>query len=124
VRNSESPGFANDVPCPVYFQALVTEAQFDDALLVIADFWPEWCGPCHMIAPHLEEIAREFAGEVKVVRLDIDKNPSATAAYGVLSLPTLIIFKNGRPIERLVGAVSKNSIVAKLKPYLRQTQIS
>jgi thioredoxin 1 len=87
-------------------------------LLVITDFWAEWCAPCRVIAPHLEQIAQEYDGQVKVVKLDIEANPQVTSTYGVLSLPTLIFFKNGLPVEQLIGAVSKAKIVQTFESYL------
>lgn len=100
----------------------INDASFDaevlkSDLLTITDFWAEWCGPCKMIAPHLEAIAAEN-DQVKVCKLDIDENPITTSTYGVLSIPTLILFKNGQEVERIVGAVPRSEIEARIKPYL------
>jgi len=100
----------------------VTDASFDaevlkSDLIVVTDFWAEWCGPCRVIAPFLDQIADEFANQVKVAKLDIDANPTVTSNYGVLSLPTVIVFKNGQPVERITGAASKQKFVDALKPY-------
>lgn len=101
----------------------VTDNSFDAEVLkcdipVITDFWAEWCRPCKAVAKHLDEMAAEYENQIKVSRLDIDANPSTTAAYGVLSIPTLILFKNGQPVERLVGAPSKEVLLAKILPHL------
>lgn len=103
----------------------VTDYSFDPEVLkcdipVLADFWAEWCGPCHLITPSLEEIAHEYEDQVKVVKLDIDENPLATSNYAVLSIPTLILFKFGQPVVRLTGAAPKEAILEQIKPYFDQ----
>ncbi len=93
-----------------------TDASFDNDVInstepVVVDFWAEWCGPCKMIAPALEEIATEMAGKVKVAKLNIDENPSTAIKYGVRSIPTLILFKDGKPAAMQVGAQPKGRLV-------------
>jgi thioredoxin 1 len=93
----------------------VTDATFEaDVLqapgLVLVDFWAEWCGPCKMIAPALEEIGAEFAGRVTVAKVNIDENPSTPNTYGVRGIPTLILFKDGKPTATKVGAEPKSKL--------------
>ncbi|MDK9698110.1 MAG: thioredoxin [Siculibacillus sp.] len=94
----------------------VTDASFDTDVLgsaepVVVDFWAEWCGPCRMIAPALEEISNEMAGRVKVVKLNIDENPRSAMRFGVRSIPTLIVFSGGKPAATQVGAAPKGRLV-------------
>jgi thioredoxin 1 len=100
----------------------VTDANFDEVLrnhpLVLVDFWAEWCAPCRMIAPILEELAQEYEGKLLVAKLDVDENPKTAMRYRVMSIPTVILFKNGQPVEVLVGAQSKRNFQAKLEKHL------
>ena len=94
----------------------VTDASFDKDVInssepVVVDFWADWCGPCKMIAPALDEIATEMAGRVKVAKLNIDDNPQTAIKYGVRSIPTLILFKDGKPAAMQVGAQPKSRLV-------------
>ena len=79
---------------------------------VLVDFWAEWCGPCKMIAPVLDELATEYAGKIKIGKVDIDQHQALAAQYGVRSIPTLLVFKNGQVTEQMVGARSKRDIKA------------
>src|SRR5437868_9654947 len=93
----------------------VSDANFETEVLkaqepVVVDFWAEWCGPCRMISPALEEIAGSMNGKVKVVKLNVDENPATASKYGIMSIPTLMIFKNGELASRQVGAVPKLKI--------------
>jgi thioredoxin 1 len=93
----------------------VTDQSFQNDVLgssepVVVDFWAEWCGPCRFIAPALEEIATEMEGKVKIAKLNVDENPDTMMKYGVRSIPTLIVFKNGEPTAMQVGAIPKNRL--------------
>ena len=88
---------------------------------VLVDFWAEWCPPCHAIAPSLEELSTELAGQVRIVKLNVDDNPQTASRYQIGSIPTLLIFKNGAVIDRIVGAQPKQAIVAVLNQALSKT---
>ena len=86
---------------------------------VLVDFWAEWCGPCKMIAPSVENISNEYAGKLKVGKLDVDSNPNVSSTYGIRSIPTLLIFKNGAPVDQVVGAVGQDIKEAKVDNLLK-----
>jgi thioredoxin 1 len=101
----------------------VTSSEFDLQVLksetpVIVDFWAVWCGPCKMIAPHLDALATEFAGKVKVMKVNIDDEREVTERYGIMSIPTLLFFKDGKVVDQVVGAVPKTVIASKLETLL------
>ncbi|MBI5415987.1 MAG: thioredoxin [Candidatus Omnitrophica bacterium] len=101
----------------------VTDKNFETEVLksnipVLVDFWAEWCGPCRMIAPVLDEIANELKGKLKVVKVDVDEAQELAGQYNIMSIPTLLIFKKGGPVEQMVGAMSKDQLLAKIKPQI------
>lgn len=101
----------------------VTDASFDQEVLqselpTVVDFWAEWCAPCKRIAPILEDIAAEYEGQLKITKLDVDGNPNTAGAYGVMSIPTLLVFKEGEPVERIVGYMPKEHLMHKIKPHM------
>jgi thioredoxin 1 len=95
----------------------VSDATFDKEVLqsstpVLVDYWAEWCGPCKMIAPVLEDLAKEYSGRLTIAKLDIDANPGITSQFGIRGIPTLILFKDGKPHAQKVGALSKSQLAA------------
>lgn len=85
---------------------------------VLVDFWAEWCAPCRMTAPVLEDLARDKAGQIKVVKINVDQNPATAGQFNIRSIPTMILFKDGHPVETLVGAMSKDALLERLGPHL------
>ena len=105
----------------------VNDATFENEVLksetpVLVDFYADWCGPCRMISPMLAEIAEEAAGEFRVAKLNIDENGATTVRYGVQSIPTLILFKDGRPVERWVGIVPMQSVLSRARDHVIETE--
>jgi len=101
----------------------VNDGSFENSVLqadipTVVDFWAVWCGPCKMIAPILDDIANEYEGKLQVAKLDVDHNGESAMKYGVMSIPTLILFKAGQPVERIVGFMPKEKLLARIKPHL------
>jgi thioredoxin 1 len=101
----------------------VNDGNFDDLVVksdkpVLVDFWAEWCGPCRMVSPIMEDIANEYEGKALVVKCDVDSSPAVSARYSIRNIPTVLYFKDGKIADKQVGAVPKNNFVVKLKALL------
>lgn len=100
----------------------LTDGNFDDEVkknsLILVDFWAEWCAPCRIIAPVVEELAKDYDGKLICAKLNVDENQAAAAKFHIMSIPSLILFKNGAPVDKVIGAVPKSHLVSKITPHL------
>ncbi|MEM7181555.1 MAG: thioredoxin [Spirochaetota bacterium] len=101
----------------------VTDSNFDSEVIssdvpVLVDFWAEWCGPCRMVGPVVEELSNDYAGKLKVAKIDVDSNQELAQKYGITSIPSLLVFKSGEVVDKIIGAVPKSKIQKTLEPTL------
>ena len=101
----------------------LTEKNFDAEVLksqipVLVDFWAEWCGPCRVISPIVDEIAQDLKGKLKVAKVNVDDSQELAAKYNIMSIPTLLVFKDGKPVEQIIGAMSKDQLLERIKPKI------
>ena len=100
----------------------ITDANFEEIMNsehpILVDFWAEWCGPCRMIAPFVEQMSTEFEGKAIIGKVDVDSNPGVAGRFGIRNIPTILFFKNGEVVDKQVGAVPKNTLVSKLETLL------
>ncbi len=101
----------------------VTDSTFESDVLksskpVLVDYWAEWCGPCRQVAPVLEEIAKEYASKIEIVKLNVDENPEVVRTYGIMNIPTLTVFKDGQVVKEIVGAKPKSALLRELEDFL------
>jgi thioredoxin 1 len=101
----------------------ITDSNFKQEVLesnipVLVDFWAVWCGPCYMVAPAVKEIAKEYKGKLKVCKLNVDDAAKSASAYGIMSIPTLAIFKNGQIVDKVIGVVPKAELETAIKPHI------
>jgi thioredoxin 2 len=94
------------------------EAEAAAGVTVLVDLWAPWCGPCRVVGPILEELSRELAGRLKVVKVNVDDNPIVARLFQASSIPTLMVLQNGRPVDRIVGAMPKSELTVRISPYL------
>jgi thioredoxin 1 len=94
------------------------ETGLQEGQVTVVDFWAEWCGPCRMIAPIIEELAEEYAGKVTVGKVDVDTNPEISMKYGIRNIPTIMIFKDGEPVDKHVGVTTKANLATKIEALL------
>ena len=105
-------------PIPITDQTFAEQVERSQ-IPVLLDLWADWCGPCHMLAPTIDQLSSELAGRVKVAKLNIDENPGTANRFGVRSIPTLLVLKDGREVDRLVGVLPKQEILRRLQTHLK-----
>jgi thioredoxin 2 len=110
-------------PLPWLVNATDATFPFEEkaAVAVVVDLWAPWCGPCRFVGPILEQLSREFAGRLKIVKVNVDENPALSQRFDARSIPTMVVIKGGQPVDRIVGALPKPDLTARLTPWLLKT---
>jgi thioredoxin 1 len=108
-------------------EVTVTDANFEEEIIrselpVLVDFWAPWCGPCHMVAPAVAELAEKYAGKLKVCKVNVDNSPAAAGRYGIRGIPTLMVFRGGKAVDQVVGVLPKDALEEKIAGHLRGGQ--
>lgn len=115
---------AQSVETPTDKPIMLTDSNFSTKIvkhnLIVVDFWAPWCGPCRMVAPLIEQLAAEYAGKVAFGKMNVDENMVVPGSFGVMSIPTMIIFKNGKAVETIIGSCPKSHIESKFKPFMEK----
>lgn len=116
---------AQSVETPTGKPIMLTDSNFSTKIvkhnLIVVDFWAPWCGPCRMVAPLIEQLADEYAGKVAFGKMNVDENMTVPGSFGVMSIPTMIIFKNGKAVETIIGSCPKSHIESKFKPFMEKS---
>lgn len=116
---------AQSVETPTDKPIMLTDSNFSTKIvkhnLIVVDFWAPWCGPCRMVAPLIEQLAAEYAGKVAFGKMNVDENMTVPGSFGVMSIPTMIIFKNGKAVETIIGSCPKSHIESKFKPFMEKS---
>ena len=104
-------------------EIILTDQNFDEQIknnseAVLVDFWAPWCMPCRIVAPILSDVAKDYTGRLKIAKVNVDENPQLSASFQIMSIPTLILFKNGKPVDSVIGALPRNKLITFLSPHL------
>lgn len=117
-KKGEAKGGYSENGAPVHLSEADFDAFINSHRVCVVDFWAEWCAPCRILEPVVEELAREYRGRVAFGKLNVDENPSIAERYEIMSIPTLLVFQEGKPVHTIVGAMPKPRLLEELKPFL------
>jgi thioredoxin 1 len=123
-QGNQEEGGNSPVGKPITLTDKTFPSEVQKHAVMVVDFWASWCGPCKLVAPVIEELATEFAGKVVFGKLNVDENPVTSENFGIQSIPTILVFKNGTPVDGVIGAVPKSQIVSKFSRYVGNSNMS